>query len=367
MGDIAVNTDYVEKNYPNIKATIDIYNGLMGLVGIKNLVTNTGFKNLYTNLPQKVKQAYQENKSIKPLIAAEYLKWNIAFKSLKNTTAAEEQLLTKQQKIWKAFGVVENTLDDFEEIKDLVKLASKLKANTRFVDELSKLEKYNNVDDFLVQFEKLHKASPSNSVKSLDKVIEDFYFLINNHLDDLTAGGKTQFKAFMSELTQTSDKFKAGATTLEVVKNPASYIPSKFSLQKLELEDLISYADDAGDFRFDIKWKALNESGKEVSIFVDTKNYSQAGNMFKDLRQFKAYLGSIDNFDQMYYIQQGGRGVNQQQIINRLQSVIKGDVDGVYKSNESLWRNIKIGDNYPIINKTTFEQFVQSNIFNEYI
>ena len=107
MGDITVNTDYIEKNYPNIKANVDIYNGLMGLVGLKNLANSTGFKNLYTNLPQKVKQAYQENKSIKPLIAAEYLKWQVAFKNLKNITAAENQLLTKQEKIWKAFGVLD--------------------------------------------------------------------------------------------------------------------------------------------------------------------------------------------------------------------------------------------------------------------
>lgn len=105
---------------------------------------------------------------------------------------------------------------------------------------------------------------------------------------------------------------------------------------------MISYADDAGDFRFDIKWKALNESGKEVSIFVDTKNYSQASNMFKDLRQFKAYLGSIDNFDQMYYIQQGGRGVTQQQIINRLQSAISSDAKTVFDAKPSLWKGIGI-------------------------
>ena len=40
--------------------------------------------------------------------------------------------------------------------------------------------------------------------------------------------------------------------------------------------------------------------------------------MFKDLGQFKAYLGAIDNFDNLYIIQQGGRGVTREQIINRL-------------------------------------------------
>ncbi len=46
---------------------------------------------------------------------------------------------------------------------------------------------------------------------------------------------------------------------------------------------------------------------KEISIFIDTKNYSKVGNMFKDLGQYKAYLREIDNFDQLYIIQQGGK------------------------------------------------------------
>ena len=53
---------------------------------------------------------------------------------------------------------------------------------------------------------------------------------------------------------QTTDKFKAGATTLEVIHNAQKYIPSKYynTLSTLQLEDLIAYADDVGDFRFDI-------------------------------------------------------------------------------------------------------------------
>ena len=53
---------------------------------------------------------------------------------------------------------------------------------------------------------------------------------------------------------------------------------------------------------------------KEVSIFIDTKNYSKVVNMFKDLGQYKAYLRAIDNFDQLYIIQQGGRGVTKEDI-----------------------------------------------------
>ena len=139
-------------------------------------------------------------------------------------------------------------------------------------------------------------------------------------------------------------KVKKYFLIIEVIRNIKSYLPSKFhsTLQKLELEDLISYADEAGDFRFDIKWKAFDVN-KEVSIFIDTKNYSTATNMFKDLGQYKAYLRAIDNFDQLYIIQQGGRGITKEDIIKRLESAIAKDAEGVYKANESIWLNMKIG------------------------
>ena len=82
---------------------------------------------------------------------------------------------------------------------------------------------------------------------------------------------------------------------------------------------------------------------KEVSIFIDTKNYSTARNMFKNLGQYKAYLREINNFDQLYIIQQGGRGVTRKEVIERLESAIAKDAEGVYRANESIWLNMKIG------------------------
>ena len=75
---------------------------------------------------------------------------------------------------------------------------------------------------------------------------------------------------------------------------------------------------------------------REISIFIDTKNYSKVGNMFKDLGQYKAYLEVIDDFDQLYIIQQGGRGITKEDIIKRLESAIAKDAEGVYKANEYL-------------------------------
>ena len=153
---------------------------------------------------------------------------------------------------------------------------------------------------------------------------------------------------------------QAGATTLEVIHNAQKYIPSKYynTLKGLQLEDFIAYADDAGDFRFDIKWQAKTmKLGREekISIFIDTKNYSSASNMFKDLGQFKAYLSIIDNFDQLYIIQQGGRGVTRQQIIAQLERAIAKDAKSVFRAKSELWENMDI-DNFEELKRLCQEQ-----------
>ena len=81
---------------------------------------------------------------------------------------------------------------------------------------------------------------------------------------------------------------------------------------------------------------------KEVSIFIDTKNYSTARNMFQNLGQYKAYLREIDNFDQLYIIQQGGRGITKEDIIKKLESAIAKDAKSVFDAKKSLWRNMGI-------------------------
>lgn len=66
--------------------------------------------------------------------------------------------------------------------------------------------------------------------------------------------------------------------------------------------------------------------------------------MFKDLGQFKAYLETIDSFDQLYIIQQGGRGVTREKIIDELKKELqKGtnmrDVFQVIWDNDALRKN----------------------------
>ena len=256
----------------------------------------------------------------------------------------EESNLSKRIKDVLSAEVKEVTFDEFKK---------SLSSNASFMDVLKGVrikKKPIELEDFAKVFEDLHKAAPTNSVKSLDNVMSDFLYLIDNHLSDFTKTrkGKHQITSFFNELMQTTDKFKAGATTLEVIHNAQKYIPNKYynTLSNLQLEDLITYADDAGDFRFDIKWSALDpETNNPISVFIDTKNYSSASKMFKNLGQFKAYLGAIDNFDNLYIIQQGGRGVTREQIINRLKSVLndgnnKDEVFEVIWNNETLRKNV---------------------------
>jgi len=66
-------------------------------------------------------------------------------------------------------------------------------------------------------------------------------------------------------------------------------------------------------------------------------------NSFQNLGQYKAYLEVIDDFDQLYIIQQGGRGITKEDIIKKLESAIAKDAEGVYRANESIWLNMKIG------------------------
>ena len=66
-------------------------------------------------------------------------------------------------------------------------------------------------------------------------------------------------------------------------------------------------------------------------------------NSFQNLGQYKAYLREIDNFDQLYIIQQGGRGVTRKEVIERLESAIAKDAKSVFDAKKSIWLNMKIG------------------------
>ena len=202
----------------------------------------------------------------------------------------------------------------------------------------------------------MEKAA-AKSIKSLDEVAEDLEHILTHHLATFRDQGREeQMSAFINEMLQTEHKFKAGATTLEVIRHPEKYISAKYSkrLSDLELEDLISHAAGSGNFRFDAKWRVMDpQKPGYIQIFVDTKNYSRASNMFGDLGQFKAYLREIDSFDQLYIIQQGGRGVTREQIINRLRKELLKP--------ENLIEVFKIIRSKPNLNRELLENIKNDN------
>ena len=82
------------------------------------------------------------------------------------------------------------------------------------------------------RFKSLHREvekAAAGSIKSLDEVAEDLEYLLTQHLATFrTQGREKQMSAFINEMMQTKDKFKAGATTLEVIRYPEKYISAKF-------------------------------------------------------------------------------------------------------------------------------------------
>ena len=65
-------------------------------------------------------------------------------------------------------------------------------------------------------------------------------------------------------------------------------------------------------------------------------------NSFQNLGQYKAYLEVIDDFEQLYIIQQGGRGVTRKEVIERLESAIAKDAEGVYYAKKQLWQKFRL-------------------------
>ena len=260
-------------------------------------------------------------------------------------------------------------------IRGLSKLQLRLESQDikSFLQTLKIKKQTPDVKTFMSTFKSLHcevEKAAAGSIKSLDEVAEDLEYLLTQHLATFrTQGREKQMSAFINEMMQTKDKFKAGATTLEVIRHPQEYISAKYSrrLSDLELEDLISHAAGSGNFRFDAKWRVMDpQKPGYIQIFVDTKNYSRASNMFPDLGQFKAYLREIDSFDKLYIIQQGGRGVKRKQIIEQLEQAIAKDAKSVYTTNQKIWNELGIENGADLYEKCSTKKLSKSEQFQEF-
>ena len=260
-------------------------------------------------------------------------------KSIKRLVA-ESKLCGKEAAVAKALGVPPVKLVGLPRLSELIR------KNRQLVELLGQIKSASGktleqaVDNFVKRFKDLYESCPKESIKSLDEVLDDFGYLINEHLSDFAQRHKQdQLAAFINEMMQTTDKFKVGTTTLEVIRHPEKYVsPDIVKLSNIELEGHIL---STAAHRFDIKWIGYSKFGKiPVSVYVDTKNYASVSDMFRDLGQFKAYLGKISSFEQLRIIQQARPGMSEEKIIKQLERMIAKDARSVFEVNRELWHDI---------------------------
>jgi hypothetical protein len=103
IGDITVNAAEVA---PELQPMVNIFNGAMGIIGVKNL-TN-GVANYAKQIPDKIKGMIRRNESIKQALFDAYLEWKVAVTNLDNLDDAEKQLIAKQEQVWRTLGVVDD-------------------------------------------------------------------------------------------------------------------------------------------------------------------------------------------------------------------------------------------------------------------
>jgi len=164
-------------------------------------------------------------------------------------------------------------------------------------------------------------------------------------------------------MLQSRDKFKVGATSLEVIRNPQKYLDDHEAFELFELEDQIKRGG-KDKFRFDLKYQHKQNKGK--IFFVDTKNYESLSGIFsgKNLDQLKAYFREITEFSQLRIVQQK-RGVHMtlESFAEVLRSAMKKDPNGFYSSNPNLFNSLRINGRAIIGDVEDFELFLTSADF----
>ena len=288
-------------------------------------------------------------------------------KSIKRLVA-ESKLCGKEAAVAKALGMPPVKLVGLPRLSELIR------KNRQLVELLGQIKSASGktleqaVDGFVKRFKDLYESCPKESIKSLDELLDDFEYLVNEHLPDLAQRHKQdQLAAFINEMMQTTDKFKAGATTLEVIRHPEKYISQRNigKLSNIELEGTIS---DVGKYRFDIKWTGYSKFRKmPVSVYVDTKNYASVSDMFRDLGQFKAYLREISSFEQLLIIQQARPGMSEEKIIKQLERMIAKDARSVFEMNRELWLDIGLDRWEDLAEYCSTKQLSQQPIFKSII
>ena len=154
-------------------------------------------------------------------------------------------------------------------------------------------------------------------------------------------------------MLQSRDKFKAGGTSLEVIRNPQKYLENHEAFELFELEDQITRGG-KDKFRFDLKYRHKQTEG--VVIFVDTKNYESLSSIFSNgnLDQLKAYFREITDFSQLRIVQQKRGGMTIEGFKNNYQKMLKINASSFYNTNQSLFTSYSLKDGRRISNPNLF-------------
>lgn len=273
-GDIAVNTEYVQKNHPKLTTATNIFNGTMGVVGLKNLITNTGIRSFVKNLPPQVNQAFKDSKEIKSILAAKYINWRIAVSEIKDISTAEQQLISKQEKIWKAFGMTEKMIEAESSINKMLKNADfkniyddLLSGATarRFAKELSLEEEaiykfYTNVSYYKFN-QSLIEGSKTEDIIEIEK-------LLNRSLDKVKSSPSTYYRGIGKVEMDKLDNFKEG--------------------DKISYENFLSSTDDQ---LIAVKFieNNIRKTGEGALVIIESKNAKNI-KMFSDASKENEFL-----------------------------------------------------------------------------
>ncbi|MBD1260318.1 hypothetical protein HZY62_06950 [Maribacter polysiphoniae] len=254
-----------------------------------------------------------------------------------------------------------NKLDDILNGKEFDELFEKLK---NLNSTPNRAIRYANKAAFKDAFEDLFENVDKTAIKSYDDVIEDLDNLLKN---TQKLEGENNLRDFVDEMMQSANKFKAAATSLEVITNPNKYFNQGVEL--IGLEDAISAIKNSGRFRFDIKFKT--NSGEVIEILVDTKNYKNISGVFSDsgMKQFKAYLAKVKSFDELKIIQQNRPpNVTIDKMKNAFINAIKNDAKGVFDANQNLFKSLKNVENKTFIEDwEDFASFIGTEKFNSQV
>ncbi|MDO6490969.1 MULTISPECIES: hypothetical protein [unclassified Cellulophaga] len=122
IGDITVNSTELGTNNPNLKNATNIYNNIMAVIGVKNLLKN-GIKAIPKKLPTQIKEALKKNNSIRALVLKAHLDWQAATRNLDGLLPTEKQIILKQGQVWRKLLNIGNSSSEL-----LIKAKNTLRA-----------------------------------------------------------------------------------------------------------------------------------------------------------------------------------------------------------------------------------------------